>query len=76
MQAIEPSHTHGVKGIPVLNVAKFIHCGIIATGLDGPLDPVCLPIAETMNGHHVKTGRFLAATADMYDIDYHAGGHE
>lgn len=29
-----------------------------------------------MNGHHVKTGRFMAATADMYDIDYHAGGHE
>ncbi len=40
------------------------------------LDPACRAVAETMNRGHVKTGRFTAVTADMYHIDYGAGGLE
>ena len=34
------------------------------------LDPACQAVAETMNAHHVKSGRFTAVTADMYEMDY------
>ena len=34
------------------------------------LDPACRAVAETMNAHHVKAGRFTAVTADMYEMDY------
>lgn len=36
------------------------------------IDPECEAVADTMNGTHVKTGRFKAVTADMYDVDYGA----
>lgn len=37
------------------------------------IDPGCREVAETMNAHHVKSGRFEAVTADMHDFDYGAG---
>ena len=33
------------------------------------IDPVCQAVAETMNAHHVESGRFEAVTADMHDLD-------
>lgn len=40
------------------------------------LDPGCEAVADTMNGIHLKAGRFKAVTADMYDIDYRASRFE
>ncbi len=38
------------------------------------IDPACRAVAETMNAHHVESGRFEAVTADMHDVDYGADG--
>jgi hypothetical protein len=34
------------------------------------IDPRCAPVAETLNGTHVRAGRFVARTADMLELDY------
>lgn len=34
------------------------------------IDPGCAPVAECLNGVHAATGRFVAVTADIVDIDY------
>ena len=38
------------------------------------VDARCAPVAESMNGTHVRTGRFAARTADMLDLDYAGAG--
>ncbi len=38
------------------------------------IDPDCRAVAETMNAHHVESGRFEAVTADMHDVDYGGNG--
>jgi hypothetical protein len=34
------------------------------------IDPRCEAIARSVNATHVRTGRFAARTADMFDLDY------
>lgn len=46
---------------PRLNFEKLLSIDI---------DPDCQAVAETMNAHQVKSGRFSAITGDMFDVDY------
>jgi len=59
---------NGVLGAMLLQDPRFQ----IDLLLNIDIDPGCEAVAETMNRSHVKSGRFKAATADMYDIDYAA----
>jgi hypothetical protein len=34
------------------------------------IDPSCAPVALALNATHAATGRFVATTADMLDVDY------
>lgn len=36
------------------------------------IDPLCAPVAESLNATHVRSGQFAARTADMIEIDYAA----
>lgn len=37
------------------------------------IDPGCASVAEALNATHVRTGRFVAQTQDMLEIDYSPG---
>jgi len=58
----------GALGAVLLHDRRFVIDGVVSVDID----PRCAPIALALNATHVRTGRFDAVTADMYDIDYKA----
>ena len=58
----------GVLGAVLLHDPRFTIGRVVSIDID----PRCAAIAGSLNATHVRTGRFVARTADMLEIDYAA----
>jgi ribosomal protein L21E len=56
----------GALGAVLLHDRRFSIADIVSIDID----PACAPVAEALNATHARTGRFVARTADMLDVDY------
>ncbi len=57
---------HGVLAAMLMDDARFEPRLVISVDID----PSCQEVAETLNRRHLETGRFVAMTGDMLELDY------